>query len=604
MNKTWQLRVYEQKQLVYSQELTGPAELGRQNAADEVLYAALRVGGKWRVVIAHKDEKAVSRQHALLEPLPEGGFRLRNTSEKQKINLPEEGRDLEPKTSCNLSGDALFTVGKKAIRVQEKSDSLHLQSLPQMTIPPGQRSLVAAPLSLLMRSPGDSGMQMKELISWLQAAMDVLQSATGSADFFHKAAQAMVEMVNLDSGRILLRKDDQWSTHAVYSGARAADDDAPAPSSQVLNRVSEEKRTFFRVLEVSKSLSEIDTVVAAPILDKHGAVIGALYGDRHKQSTTAASGPISELEAMLVEVLARGVSAGLARQEQEEIALAERVRFAQFFTPELARQLAVEPGLLDGKEADVTILFCDIRGFSRISERLGPRGTVRWIGKIMERLSACVLAHGGVLVDYIGDELMAMWGAPTDQPDHAQQACRAALDMLAALPELNARWQADIQEPMDLGIGINSGLAHVGQTGSPHKFKYGPLGNTVNLASRVQGATKHLKCKLLITGETHKHLDASFATRRLCQARVVNIAEAVTLHELVPPGQPNWPGAKTEYERALSEFEGGRPTWAARILGNWLADHDDAPVLLLLHRAVQSMYDEGPLDPVWVLPSK
>src|SRR5262249_30543675 len=173
--------------------------------------------------------------------------------------------------------------------------------------------------------------------------------------------------------------------------------------------------------------------------------------------------------------------------------VAAHTRFEQFFTAELARQLAARPDLLEGRDTEVTILFCDIRGFSRISERLGPSCTVEWLTDVMTALSECVLTWQGVLVDYIGDELMAMWGAPEPQEDHARLACRAALDMLARLPGLSERWQPVLGEPIEIGLGINTGVARVGKSGSPHKIRYGPLGNTVNLASRVQGATKYLK---------------------------------------------------------------------------------------------------------------
>src|SRR5262249_36584227 len=146
-----------------------------------------------------------------------------------------------------------------------------------------------------------------------------------------------------------------------------------------------------------------------------------------------------------------------------------------FFTPQLARQLELNPDLLQGRDAEVTLLFCDIRGFSRISEQLGPAGTMTWISDTMATLSECVRARQGVLVDYIGDELIAMWGAPEAQPDHARLACLAALDMLARVPELNERWRTQLKETMGLGIGVNTGVSRVGNMGSPHKFKYGPL---------------------------------------------------------------------------------------------------------------------------------
>src|SRR5439155_25121529 len=184
------------------------------------------------------------------------------------------------------------------------------------------------------------------------------------------------------------------------------------------------------------SLLGVQAVVAAPILNRAGEVIGALYGDRRAEgfNPSARAAPITQVQAKLVEILATGVAAGLARLEQEQAALAARVRFEQFFTPELSRQLEARPDLLKGRDTEVTLLFCDIRGFSRISERLGPAGTIEWLGAAMGALSDCVRAHAGVLMDYIGDELFAMWGAPEAQPDHAQLACRAALDMLGALP--------------------------------------------------------------------------------------------------------------------------------------------------------------------------
>src|SRR5262249_33175607 len=151
--------------------------------------------------------------------------------------------------------------------------------------------------------------------------------------------------------------------------------------------------------------------------------------------------------------------------------------------------------------------------------------------------------------------LVAMWGAPQAQPDNAALACRAALDMRALLPQLNERWQPLLGELTDLSIGINTGQARVGNTGTPRKFKYGPLGNAVNLARRGQGGPKHLKSRLLITGAPRAQLDASFAVRRLGRARVLNIREPVELFELAPPGQAGWADMQAEYEKALAMFE-------------------------------------------------
>src|SRR5262249_50804709 len=241
------------------------------------------------------------------------------------------------------------------------------------------------------------------------------------------------------------------------------------PSRHVLEQVLKEKRTFWAEPRFpdAESLKDVRVVVAAPILDLTGRVMGVLYGDRRTPGR-----PVSEVEARLVELLAGGVGTGWARLEQERATLEARVRVEQFFTPELARYLAERPGMLDGRDVEVTVLFADVRGFSAVSEKLGPAGTMEWIRDVLGALSVCVRDEGGVLVDYIGDELMARWGAPGEQPDHAAGACRAALAMRARVPVLNERWQPKVGEPLGVGIGIHTGTARVGNVGTPQKFKY------------------------------------------------------------------------------------------------------------------------------------
>ncbi len=579
MSEQWELRVYDQKQLVHQTELTGAAELGRQQSETEPIFRCLRVDGRQRVVIAALEDQTVSRRHLLIEPQPDC-FRLTNLSEKQLIGLPDESMILKPKASRLASGDVLLTLGSKSVRLRHVNPlNQQLQRLSEATIPPGTRAQPVGTLSLMTGGWAAGSVDPREALRWLQQALDMLQSATSPADFFASAAQALIELGNFDSSRVLLWQQGEWQPQAHAASSPRTRQDSSF-SRSVLTRVQEEKRTFWQapgsVLSDSPSMAAIESMVAAPILDRQGAVIGALYGER-RLSGLSRGQPVTELEAMLVEVLARGVAAGLARLEQEQALLAARVQFEQFFTPKLARQLERNPGLLQGRDTEVSVLFCDIRGFSRITEHLGPARTLEWIGAVLEALSDCVQAHGGVLVDYIGDELMALWGAPEDQPDHARLACQAALDMLGKLPLLDKDWQETLKEPMGLGIGVNTGTARVGNTGSRFKFKYGALGNTVNLASRVQGATKHLKCRLLITEATRARLDDRFATRRLCQVQVVNIAGPVTLHELAPADQPDWAEAKQVYEQALAEFEARNFGTAARILAPGVPDSRRTP---------------------------
>ena len=337
---------------------------------------------------------------------------------------------------------------------------------------------------------------------------------------------------------MLLRRDGDWDTLACYP----PHDDAQK-SVQPLDPGHRRPRAAHllprgQFQSTTSSLMGVTAVVASPILDESQEVIGAVYGARRGAGR---SPEIRPLEAQLTQVLAAAVAAGLARLESEAQAARRRVQFEQFFTPDLAAALDRDPALLDGREREVTVLFADIRGFSAVSEKMTARLACELIRDIMEHLTARIMESSGVVVDYIGDGLLAMWNAPVEQPDHAARACRAALAMRDGLPELNRRWEDRIGRPIGLGIGINSGPALVGNTGSHKKFKYGPLGHTVNLASRVEGATKHLGVSLLITGSTRSGSANSFATRRLCRARVVGIAGEVELHELhAESASPDW----------------------------------------------------------------
>lgn len=607
MSSPWQLRVYDKQELACSLQLTGPAELGRQSEGEEGPFAQKPQADGRRVIIARLDEDSVSRRHARVEPLPGNRARVVNLSAKLTVRLPD-GNDLRPGASCDLPLPASLTLGKKVVRVMAAEEAAAppgaLHSLAEVSVPPGHYAGPSRFPAFSLAAAGPA-MDSESLVKWLQAAMDVFQSATGTTGFFTRAARAVVELVGLDAGRVLLLEEGRWQKQAEYVATRTAADSEWVPSRQVLGSVVKEKKAFWEAQSAgpAASLIGVKAVVAAPILNRAGEVIGAVYGDRRQDGR---AGPITKLEAMLVSLLASGVAAGLSRLEQEQAALRARVQFEQFFTPELSRHLELEPRLLEGRDVEVTVLFCDIRRFSRVSERLGPARTVEWTRDVLSTLSRCVLGRQGVLVDYVGDELMAMWGAPVEQPDHDERACLAALDMMAALPALSERWQAVLQEPLDVGIGINTGPARVGNVGSDVKFKYGPIGNTVNLGSRVQGATKYLRTRLLITGSTRGRLRPALQTRRLCQVRVVNIVEPVELYELVGEGAAGWAGLKAGYEEALGHFEQGQFRQAARLLGQLLPEHPhDGPTLVLNSRVADCLLDGAAnFDPVWELPGK
>jgi adenylate cyclase len=602
----WHLRIYENQQLLQSLDLAGPVELGRQEEGEEGPYAQRETNGRCRLVIARREEQSVSRKHALLEPAGPTDVQLTNLSTTLPIRLGD-GREVKPGVSCRVALPAALSLGRKAVRVQQADDSQPLLSLAEVAQPPGPA--VGATLFPSLAVHGGRTLDSAAVVRWLRATMGVFQSAASTSDFFARAAQAVVDMVGLDTGRVLLLENDTWQTLALSTVPWALGETPREPSRRMLARVRQEKRTFWELPSMpaaaGASLRGVTAVVAAPILDRGGAVIGALYGDRRSRRPASAAPPITELEALLVETLASGVAAGLARLEQERAALAAQVRFEQFVTPEIARQLLNNPDLLTGRNVEATLLFCDICGFSRVSERLDPTTTVAWVSDVMEALTECVRAEEGVLVNYVGDELIAMWGAPVEQADHARRACRAGLQMLGVLPRLNERWQAALQEPIELGVGVNTGVVCAGNTGSQYKVQYGPLGSAVNLASRVQRATRYLRTPMLLTGATREQLGDALPTRKLCTVRAVHIAQPVDLYEAVAEPAPKWADLNQRYGQALAEFERGDFAVAKQTLEELLTAHDDGPARVLLSRAIAwGQSKSAPFNSVWELPGK
>lgn len=611
------LNIYEQHHLLYSCDLDGLTEIGRQAELNEPIYSKVKTLDtelRWRVVIAPHTERNVSRSHARLESLPGPKLRVTNTSTTQPIGLPYETEPLLPPGDCRelvVGHSTLLVLGNRNVLVKVPVGVTEepLQKLGGAT-PVPMRMVAKAPSNFMQIALTPAGASMELIFRWMQTVISVLQSATSSSRFFQEAAKAVVDLVGLDTGRVLLLKEGAWQTVAAASGEVSPVGATGVPSQQVLGRMQAERSTFWKMPNQSDSalgsLAGIQAVVAAPILDAAGEVIGALYGDRRLEAGSLRPPEISRHEAMLVELLAYSVATGLARQEQEKAALRAVSQFEQFFTPELSRQLEAQPDLLKGRDSEVSVLFCDIRGFSKMGSQVAAATMLEMMNDVLGALSDCVLDHRGVLVDYVGDELCAMWGAPELQPDHAQRAAQAALDMLDRLPTLNERWSHLLPVPLDVGIGINSGMARVGNSGSYRKFKYGPVGTVINLASRVQGATKYLKTRLLVTGSTCERLGAAFHTRSLCRVRVVNIDQPVELCEVFTPSRNGWEELKQVYEDALAAFDRRDFGPAARALSNLrFRFPDDGPSLVMLSRVVNAMVEESPtFDPVWKLPGK
>jgi adenylate cyclase len=235
------------------------------------------------------------------------------------------------------------------------------------------------------------------------------------------------------------------------------------------------------------------------------------------------------------------------------------------------------------EQREVTMLFADLRGFTELAASLETVPVVcELLAHVMDNLTEAVVDSAGHIVDYYGDGLMAMWNAPTCQPDHAERACRAALAMLKSLPEVIADWEGLIANDLRVGIGVHTAEVQVGNSGSKHHIKYGPRGPGVHVASRVEGATKDLHLPFVATQSTVEQLSPAFAANRVCCARLPGLPRPVDLYAVeLASDEVNRFAEWSVYAEALVHFEQNRYEEAADRLATLDAAIAEVPTRFL-----------------------
>jgi len=347
----------------------------------------------------------------------------------------------------------------------------------------------------------------------LAILLEVSKGLTKVADtdaLLAKVADYVFQILEADRCAILLRDADQM-VQKVARDRRSATVAYQVPQS-IVGPVVDEKVAMLsdnagedaRFGGQSILMQQVRSAICAPLIGSDDGVLGVLYVDTFSLAKRFGEGDLDFLIAF----------AGIVAVALENAHFAERIRrealtrsnFERFFTPQLAARIAnaEEAIRLGGEKRAVVVLFSDIRGFTALSETMTPDVMAKHLTEYFTEMVDCVFRHGGTLDKFIGDAVMAQWGAPIAEPDDADRAMSAALDMMRELDVLNARWRAEGRPELHIGIGINCGDAFAGNIGSERRLEYTVIGDTVNTASRL--CSRALGGEIIISEDVRRAL--------------------------------------------------------------------------------------------------
>ena len=289
-----------------------------------------------------------------------------------------------------------------------------------------------------------------------------------------------------------------------------------------------------------------------------------------------------------------------------------RGAFSRYLSPDMVARVANDPESLrlGGQRRDMTLLFCDVRGFTSLSERLTALELTRLLNRMLTPLTDIILAHNGTIDKYMGDCIMAFWNAPLDNQQHARDACLSALLMLEEMAHFNetveqeAEAAVSAQMPLKIGFGLNSGECVVGNMGSEQRFDYSVLGDTVNTAARLEGQSKTYGVDIVI-GEATQRAVTEFATLELDLIQVKGKAQGVRIFALLGDDgvarREDFRALELTHSEMLLAYRGQDWTLAetlidtAQTLGkSWRLDE-----LYDMYRERIEEYRVSPPSPVW-----
>jgi adenylate cyclase len=262
-----------------------------------------------------------------------------------------------------------------------------------------------------------------------------------------------------------------------------------------------------------------------------------------------------------------------------------------YFSPRVLEAVLADPGSMQPRRADVTLLLTDLRNSTPLAEALGPQGMFELLNRVFEAQTNAIMSEEGNLEHFLGDQFLSYWGAPQPQPDAADHAVRAAIKLITAMEKLRPTLSPEVQKLFGYGVALHSGGVLVGNKGSAQRLDYGLVGDTVNEAARVEALTKFYGVRLLVTSDTFTQFSTQGSHRLVDRVIVKGKSEAVELFECENPcTPPNYADICARYKSAYDLYFAGQFAGAQTQFDVLVQEFSDGPGKTLSARCAELIF--------------
>jgi adenylate cyclase len=527
--------------------ITDPAN---QNQIFEITGSAVNIGraDSNDLVLPHP---SVSRHHARVNLLPgdttllidlgslNGTFvngqptQEHRLADQDRINIgmyelkyeAAVAQDLHVEAGATPVGDVTGVISPETL-----STALRLQLA--AGVPPTQA--IQERLKVLERE--------NKLMKLLLAVGKTLSSVLTPEEVMARVMELVFQMESVERGFVMLRDEKKGFKPAVLlykNEKQKADPRGVALSRTLIDRVLNERLPLL-IHDVSSDerfsgseslrISGIQSAMCAPLIYKD-KVFGLFYVDCLSKPYAFTKEELSIFSVVAAEA---AISFDNARSHEElSRRVIERQALERFLSSAIVEKILANPDQvhLGGENQTATILFADIRGFTRMSEHMEPQRIVELLNEYFSEMTDLIFDNGGTLDKYLGDGIMALFGAPLPKPDDARRSVKTAAEMQRALAQLNRQWEARGQQPLKIGIGVNTGPVTAGNIGSSKRMDYTVIGDAVNLASRL--CANAAAGQILISESTFQQIGGDFPAQRLEPIRVKGKETPVEVYEIL-----------------------------------------------------------------------